>query len=94
MENVWNQARAGCDIGGISIDRVVDIERLSYPHKTLIPGSNRELLCELSKEMGPRLIEPVTLDLSLSFHSFLVRTEKNNILVDTCCGNGKQRLSR
>ncbi len=44
--------------------------------------------------MGPRLIDPVTLDLSLSFHSFLIRTEKNNILVDACCGNGKQRLSR
>ena len=94
MENVWSQERAGCDIGGISIDRVVDIERLSYPHKTLIPSSDRELLCELSKEMGPRLIHPESLDLSLSFHSFLIRTEKNNILVDACCGNGKQRLGR
>jgi glyoxylase-like metal-dependent hydrolase (beta-lactamase superfamily II) len=35
-----------------------------------------------------------TFDLLLSFHSYLIQTDKYNILVDTCCGNDKDRATR
>jgi len=92
--NIWDHERAGCDVGGVSIDRVVDIERLSYPHRVMIPDSTPEALSSLAAEFGPRLIAPETFELSLGFHSFLVRTPRHTILVDACCGNGKERPSR
>lgn len=94
MKNIFDHARAGCDIGGVTIDRVVDIERLSYPHQVMLPASDPDALRRLSAEMGPRVIEPDTLMLSLSFHSWLVRTPTHTILVDTCCGNDKERPQR
>jgi glyoxylase-like metal-dependent hydrolase (beta-lactamase superfamily II) len=93
-QSSWDQSRAGCDIGEIKIDRVVDMERLTYPYERLLPNSDPKELRNLSAVMGSRLINPISLDLSLSFHSFLIRTHKLNILVDACCGNGKNRPNR
>ncbi|MBT5047344.1 MAG: MBL fold metallo-hydrolase [Rhodospirillaceae bacterium] len=90
----WDHARAGCDLGGISIDRVVDMERLAYPHSMLLPTSDADELRRLSAEMGSRIIDPETLAVALSFHSYLVRTANHTILVDTCCGNDKERPQR
>jgi glyoxylase-like metal-dependent hydrolase (beta-lactamase superfamily II) len=90
----WNHARAGCDLGEVTIDRVVDMERLSYAHAMLLPTADAGELRRLSGEMGPRLIDPETLAVSLSFHSYLVRTKNQTTLVDTCCGNDKERPQR
>jgi hypothetical protein len=32
--------------------------------------------------------------LQMCFQSFLLRTGRHTILIDTCCGNGKDRVSR
>jgi len=93
-ENIWNHKNANCKIGDFRIDRIVDIERLCYPYSSMIPDADPKVLMDLVEEMGPRLIDPDTLDLSLSFHAFLIRTNKHIILVDTCCGNEKQRPNR
>ena len=90
----WDHARAGCDLGAVNIDRVVDMERLSYPHAMLLPTAEPDELRRLSTEMGPRIIDPETLAVSLSFHSYLIRTPNHTILVDTCCGNDKERPQR
>lgn len=90
----WDLAGAGCKLGGTAIDRVVDMERLSYPHSLLLPTADPDALRRLADEMGPRLIDPETLAISLSFHSYLIRTPRLTILVDTCCGNNKERPQR
>jgi len=92
--NIWDHKDASCVIGEISIDRVVDLERQTYPHAKLLPTADEDELRRLSLEMGPRIIEPETLTVSLSFHSYLIRTESHTILVDTCCGNDKERPQR
>ena len=90
----WDHACAGCAVGAVAIDRVVDMERLSYDHAMLLPTAEEDELRRLAAEMGPRIIDPETLAVSLSFHSYLVRTTKHTILVDTCCGNDKERPQR
>ena len=62
----WNHARAGCDLGEVTIDRVVDMERLSYAHAMLLPTADAGELRRLSGEMGPRLIDPETLVTTVS----------------------------
>ncbi|MBB44125.1 MAG: MBL fold metallo-hydrolase [Rhodospirillaceae bacterium] len=93
-ESIWDHENANCNVGNFKIDRVVDLERLSYPYGSMIPDADPKVLSKLAEEMGSRLITPGTLDLSLSFHSFLIRSHKYTILVDTCCGNGKNRPNR
>lgn len=93
-QGCWDHNRAGCELGGISIDRVIDMERLAYPHSMLLPTSDADELRRLSAEMGPRIIDPETLMVALSFHSYLIRTPNHTILVDTCCGNDKERPQR
>ena len=90
----WNHAQANCALGDITIDRVVDLERLSYPHFAMLPTADEAELRRLAAEMGPRIIDPGTLSLSLSFHAYLVRTPQCTTLVDTCCGNDKERPHR
>lgn len=92
--NIWNHSDANCVLGGITIDRVVDMERLSYDASMMLPTAEETELRRLASEMGPRLIDPDTLAVSLSFHAYLVRTPNHTILVDTCCGNGKERPQR
>ena len=90
----WNHAQANCAIGDITIDRVVDMERLAYSAKVMLPTADEAELRHLAAEMGPRIIDPETMSVSLSFHSYVVRTPKHTILVDTCCGNHKERPQR
>jgi glyoxylase-like metal-dependent hydrolase (beta-lactamase superfamily II) len=92
--NIWNHADANCAVGDITIDRVIDLERLTYPAKMMLPTADEAELRRLAAEMGSRIIDPATMLVALSFHAYLVRTPKHTILVDTCCGNDKERPQR
>ena len=89
IANGWNHAQANCAIGDIAIDRVVDLERLAYAAKFMLPTADEAELRRLAADMGPRIIDSETMSVSLSFHAYVVRTPKHTILVDTCCGNDK-----
>lgn len=94
IANGWNHAQANCAIGDIAIDRVVDLERLAYAAKFMLPTADEAELRRLAADMGPRIIDSETMSVSLSFHAYVVRTPKHTILVDTCCGNDKERPQR
>ena len=81
-------------LGSTTIDRVVEYETIFLKAAWMYPAVTEEILRRNFKEMGPTLIHPETLDLGLSFHSFLIRTRGKNILVDTCNGNHKHRGER
>jgi len=65
----------------------------------LTHGSPAELYPEIDPEAGDRhrgrlpagALDPETGAISLSIHSWLVRTPRHTILIDTATGNGKQR---
>lgn len=78
-------------LGNTTIDRVVEFETLYFPPNVLYSNITQDMLARYRKEMGHALIHQETLHLGMSFHSFLIRTRRQNILVDTCNGNHKTR---
>jgi glyoxylase-like metal-dependent hydrolase (beta-lactamase superfamily II) len=77
--------------GEITIDRVLELERTIFPISTLYPTARKEALAPHREWLSPRVIDPATGLLVLAFHTFVVRTPRRTILVDTCSGNDKPR---
>jgi glyoxylase-like metal-dependent hydrolase (beta-lactamase superfamily II) len=78
-------------IGDVRVDRVVEFQQPLLPASTLYPTSTEEALQRHRHWLEPKLMEPGTGLLVVSFHSFLIRSKGINILVDTCSGNDRHR---
>jgi glyoxylase-like metal-dependent hydrolase (beta-lactamase superfamily II) len=96
MQNTkfWNKNTDSCDVGNITIKRIVDLELVPFPANLIFPEATPETIINLANEVGMHHFANNTYDLLLSFHSYLVQTNKYNILIDTCCGNEKERPAR
>ncbi|MCC6472144.1 MAG: MBL fold metallo-hydrolase [Burkholderiales bacterium] len=81
-------------IGKFLVQRIADIDRSAHPAARAFPHLSRERMQAHAKRLGPRFIDPETLDIFLSFHTYIVRCEGLTMLVDTCVGNDKDRPSR
>jgi glyoxylase-like metal-dependent hydrolase (beta-lactamase superfamily II) len=77
--------------GEVTIDRVLELERTIFPLTTLYPTAREEFLEPHRAWLSPRVVDPATGLLVLAFHTFVVRTPRRTILVDTCSGNDKPR---
>lgn len=78
-------------IGTISVDR---IEQSCGPITTLptmFPALDEATVERHLDWMVPRYFEAATRHYILSVHSWLVRTPRSTILIDTCSGNHKER---
>ena len=80
-------------IGAFEITRVAEIERMALDPNFLLGNVTPEIIAEHRGWLGPRLVEPGSDRLILSFHSYVIRTPHHTILVDTCNGNHKRRPS-
>ncbi|MGH7101937.1 MAG: MBL fold metallo-hydrolase [Acetobacteraceae bacterium] len=80
-------------IGANRIEKVPEIGRLAVEPSFLFGNITPEIIARHRDWLGPRLVEPGTDRLLLSFHSYLIRTAHHTILVDTCNGNHKNRPS-
>jgi len=78
-------------IGNMTIDRVVEIDRYLFKPRDFLRNLDEAMIERYKPVLGPRLIDPRTGDLIISFHSYLIRTPDLTILVDTCNGNDKYR---
>lgn len=81
-------------LGKIRIDRVVESEGPFAALDFLLPEIDDQVLIEHGSWLKPNFVSPVDDRVIMSFHSFVVRTENLNILVDTCVGNDKERPAR
>ena len=90
----WNQSIDACSFGSISISRIIDMEDAAFPASALYPDATPEHIKNLSKRFGRQYINSDSLELYLSFHSFIVKTKRHTILVDACIGNDKERPGR
>lgn len=81
-------------IGQFQVDRLADIEAVRLPAARGFPLLTRETLAEHARIMGPRFIDPQTLDLLISFHTYVLRINGRVIMVDTCIGDHKHRPDR
>ena len=77
--------------GPITIDRVVELEQPLLAPSVLYPTATPAALVAHRGWLEPSLLDPATGLLSMAFHTFVVRTPRRTILVDTCAGNYKPR---
>ena len=78
-------------IGEIAVDRVSEIEGPLFRPQDVFPDFDDEVLTRHWDDLVPRYYSP---DLGLvvgTVQSYVIRKGRYNILVDTCCGNDKQR---
>jgi glyoxylase-like metal-dependent hydrolase (beta-lactamase superfamily II) len=79
-------------IGKYAIEKVVELER-SFAHAQIFfPDLTDDMLATCRREL-PNQLTPEDF-IKMSFHAYIVRTGRHTILVDTCCGNHKNRAAR
>ncbi len=81
-------------IGDFEVHRISEFEGPFIAPEVFFPEYDPEVLRANPDMAGPRLIDPATGKLVFSFHSFVVKTGRHNILIDSCIGNNKQRPTR
>jgi glyoxylase-like metal-dependent hydrolase (beta-lactamase superfamily II) len=78
-------------VGSMRIDLVSEIAALAFDKAWLFANITDEVIAANRSWLDHRYIEPQTGRFILSHHSYLVRTPRWTAIVDTCCGNHKQR---
>ncbi len=81
-------------IGDFEIHRISEFEGPFIAPDVFFPDFDPELLRANPDMADPRLIDPATGKLIFSFHSFVVKTGRHTILIDSCIGNDKERPTR
>ncbi len=81
-------------IGSFRVDRVLEHEGPFFALDFLLPGAPPGLIAENADWLKPRFVDAADDRLILSFQSFVLRTGRHTILVDTCVGNDKERPAR
>jgi len=78
-------------LGPVRIDRVVEIPRSTYPTKDMLPDSTAEAIARHHAWLKPHFWDETTGDLGSRIQTFVVRTPRYTVLIDTGVGNGKAR---
>lgn len=78
-------------VGDIRIDAIVESPRVAIPFAQLVPTADRALIDAERSWLEPRFADLAQGVGFLSFHSYLLRTPRHTVLVDTCVGNDKDR---
>ena len=74
-------------LGDITIGRVAEIELPAFPALEFLPAATPAMLEEARRAMPARF--SADNKLIMSFHSFVLRTGRHTIVVDTCCGKSR-----
>jgi glyoxylase-like metal-dependent hydrolase (beta-lactamase superfamily II) len=76
-------------VGGIEIRRIMEMEFPFLEATTFLPDATEAALAPLRPRFEPWALEPGTGKLILALQSYLVRTSRHTILIDTCVGCDK-----
>jgi glyoxylase-like metal-dependent hydrolase (beta-lactamase superfamily II) len=77
--------------GDVTIDRVVEIGRSSFPTTTMLPDARADVIASHLSWLRPHFFDEVTGDLGSRIQSYVVRTPRTTVIVDTGVGNDKAR---
>lgn len=80
-------------LGKFRIGRAVEHQGPFVRPEDFFPDWDPAVLAETRDWSGP-VIDPASGEMILSFHAFVLRTERHTIVVDTCMGNDKERALR
>ncbi len=78
-------------LGELRVDTIVESGCWSLPFAEFLPVADPQALAAERAWLEPRFADLGRGVGYLSFHSYLVRTPRHTILVDTCIGNDKDR---
>ncbi len=78
-------------IGDITITRIEEQMGPGFPANGLLPDWDPAILAEHGGWLAPNYYQPESGRFVSSIHSWVIKTKHHTILVDTCCGNGKNR---
>jgi len=81
-------------IGDFRVDRVLESEGPYFALDFLLPEAPPDLIDENADWLKPLFVDPADNRLVLSFQTFVLRTGRHTILIDTCTGNDKERPTR
>ena len=78
-------------LNAVTIDVLVEQPRAEFGLEWLFPKNTFEQFMEQRDWMVPRFFDPEKRKVLLSIHTYVIRTRHHTILLDTCCGNHKER---
>jgi glyoxylase-like metal-dependent hydrolase (beta-lactamase superfamily II) len=78
-------------IGNTTVTKIPELTLTGFALTTLLPDLQIETLKEHPNWIDPVTLDPVTGNALLSVHTWLVKTPRHTILIDTGVGNDKQR---
>ena len=79
--------------GDATIHRIIEMEVGFTPALEFLPNLTKEVLDENRSWLHPAALDAND-NLVLCFQSYVVKTGKHNILIDSCIGNDKDRTAR
>ncbi len=77
--------------GEITVTRCLESEGPSFHPAYLFPDHDAAALDAEREWLEPRFLDAASGRLIMSLHSYVIRTPRHTILVDTCVGNDKRR---
>jgi glyoxylase-like metal-dependent hydrolase (beta-lactamase superfamily II) len=77
-------------VGDVQIHRVVDL-LMDMPTTFLFPQATPEQLLPLQNWLMPHFLNPAADSLTVSVHTFVIKSGDATIVVDTCIGDDKER---
>ena len=81
-------------IGDIRVDRIIEQEVPAFDPSEFLPDLTQEMLEPHLSWLQPKAFDPKTGLMTFCMQTYLVRTPKHTILVDTCIGNHKNHPNR
>ncbi|MBI4270683.1 MAG: MBL fold metallo-hydrolase, partial [Candidatus Rokubacteria bacterium] len=78
-------------LGEVTIGRVVEIGRSAYPTTSMLPDSTPEAIARHHVWLKPDFWDDAVGDLGARIQTWIVRTPRTTVLIDTGVGNGKAR---
>ena len=78
-------------LGDVTITRVVEIDRSFYPTASMLPESNADAVARHYGWIRPHFFDESTGDIGSRIQSYVVRTPRHTVVIDTGVGNDKHR---
>jgi glyoxylase-like metal-dependent hydrolase (beta-lactamase superfamily II) len=78
-------------LGDLTVHRIVESERPDFDARGFFPQTTAEQWAPHLEWLAPKALDPKSGGLIFPMQSFVVRTRRHTIVVDTCVGDHKER---
>ena len=79
-------------IGDYAVGRVAELQFPAFPATEFLPAATADMVAAARRALPGRI--DAAGRLVMSFHSYVIKTGRHVIVVDTCCGQDKNRPGR